>query len=87
MKVGACGASMNKRGTAQTLASLMGKRGMEAGNSEPYAPCSIPAKPPFGGWRHHLCPGGKRVTGFSGYCVPLQIQFPVRQFGVYSIAR
>ena len=20
---------------------------------------------PFGGWRHHLCPGGKRVTGFS----------------------
>ena len=37
---------------------------MEAGNSEPYAPCTIPGHP-FGGWRHHLCPGGKRVTGFS----------------------
>ena len=26
--------------------------------------------------RHHLCHGVKRVTGFSGHCVPLQIQFP-----------
>ena len=31
---------------------------------------------PFGALRHHLRPGGKRVTGFSGHCVPLQIQFP-----------
>ena len=30
---------------------------------------------PFGGWRHYLCPGGKHVTGFSGRCAPLQIQF------------
>ena len=26
--------------------------------------------------RHHLRHGVKRVTGFSGHCVPLQIQFP-----------
>ena len=32
--------------------------------------------PPFGALRHHLCPCGKHVTGFSGHCVPLQIQFP-----------
>ena len=32
--------------------------------------------PPFGALRHHLSPKGKRVTGFSGHCVPLQIQFP-----------
>ena len=31
---------------------------------------------PFGGWRHHLCPGGKRVTGFSVACGSLRIQFP-----------
>ena len=32
--------------------------------------------PPFGALRHHLRHGVKRVTGFSGHCVPLQIQFP-----------
>ena len=44
------------------------------------APSTQPAgpkgPPPFGALRHHLRHGVKRVTGFSGHCVPLQIQFP-----------
>ena len=31
---------------------------------------------PFGGWCHHLRPGGKRVTGFSVVYDSLRIQFP-----------
>ena len=40
--------------------------------SEPFEPFE-----PIPLWclRHHLCPGGKHVTGFSGRCAPLQIQF------------
>ena len=37
---------------------------MEAGDSEPYAPCTIPAAPPLVADATTL-PGGKRVTGFS----------------------
>ena len=37
--------------------------------SEPFEPSTQPTGPsgpsPFGALRHHLCPGGKRVTGFS----------------------
>ena len=36
---------------------------------------------PFGGWRHHLSPVGKRVTGFSVDCVSLRIQFPCHPAG------
>ena len=30
----------------------------------------LTAAAPFGGWRHHLCPAGKHVTGFSGRDAP-----------------
>ena len=60
---------------AQTLASLKGKWGMEAGNLCVILFSYHSGGTPFGGWRHHLCPGGKHVTGFSGRCASLQIQF------------
>ena len=39
---------------------------MEAGNSEPYAPCTIPGHP-FGGWRHHLSPSSAGGTMDAGH--------------------
>ena len=47
---------------------------MEAGNSEPYAPCTIPGHP-FGGWRHHLSPysGGTMGTGHFGQFVFMEV--------------
>ena len=38
-----------------------------------YAACG---SAPFGGWRHHLSPKGKHVTGFSVAYGSLRIQFP-----------
>ena len=41
--------------------------------------------PPVGALRHHLCPGGKRVTGFSGSYAPLRIKFPYHLKGKREI--
>ena len=41
-------------------------KGLASGDNESYSFLHHSGGTPFGGWRHHLCPGGKHVTGFSG---------------------
>ena len=43
-------------------------RGLASGDNASYSFLHHSGGTPFGGWRHHLCPGGKHVTGFSGRC-------------------
>ena len=52
--MGACGASIKKPLQPGFARGKTGKPPFGRGKAAP-----------FGGWRHHLCPGGKRVTGFS----------------------
>ena len=47
-------------------------KGLASGDNASYSFLHHSGGTPFGGWRHHLCPGGKHVTGFSGRCASLQ---------------
>ena len=47
-------------------------KGLVSGDNASYSFLHHSGGTPFGGWRHHLCPGGKHVTGFSGRCASLQ---------------
>ena len=40
-------------------------KGLACGDNESNSFLHHSGGTPFGGWRHHFCPGGKRVTGFS----------------------
>ena len=40
-------------------------KGLASGDNASYSFLHHSGGTPFGGWRHHLCPGGKCVTGFS----------------------
>ena len=47
-------------------------KGLASGDNASYSFLHHSGGTPFGGWCHHLCPGGKHVTGFSGRCASLQ---------------